>query len=112
MNSEWDCTLLRTSATPFKAPDEDAETTVHLKLSDLHCSDELMSKFKVGGLFNFHVFLWQISETAVEGNSLCKLVWNKLIEEGITYIHTSAFQSIHVRAFSSTEYKTCQEYNH
>jgi hypothetical protein len=28
------------------------------------------------------------------------------------YTYTSAFQSIHMCAYSSTEYKTCQEHNH
>jgi hypothetical protein len=50
-----DRALFRTFANPVEASYEDTRPTLQLKLIDLHCSDDLRSKFEEGDLLNFYV---------------------------------------------------------
>jgi hypothetical protein len=45
--------LFRTFANSFEMSCEDSKPTLQLLLIDLHCSDEVRSKFKEGDLHNF-----------------------------------------------------------
>jgi hypothetical protein len=54
---------------------KDAEPTLQFKLIDLHCSDELRSKFKEGYSLNFFKCLPNgMSESAAEGSCSFKVV--------------------------------------
>jgi hypothetical protein len=72
--------LFRTFSNSSEASYEDAEPTSELELINLHCSNELRSKFKEGNLLNFHKCLLKDKslhlqqETAV----VCRLVWKHL----------------------------------
>lgn len=79
VNFDGDRALIRIFADPFEASYEDTKTTLWLELIDLHCSDDLKSKFKEGDLLNFYKCLPKdISESVAEGSCWCKFVWKHL----------------------------------